>query len=405
MVLDEKKGIFEPKIKDPLMVTGAGVEFDVCPGPGLPIDELSAQLFGSELQTTAEFGRYRSACAAQSLDPQILRRASSGGVMTSIALWLLQAKVISGVTVTRFQRTPAGPRAISCIARNRKELIHAQGSKYCPTSNASLIRECRNSGGAYLFIGTPCQVGALRLAIRKEPELAGTFPLTMANFCGGYRDYRYLDGVIRNYGLRPSNNRFFRFRGGGWPGSMMSEDARGKRCCFPYPHYDSDKYVPKQKRCTLCIDGTGLLADFACGDAWIGRFMKGEMGPDGWSIILSRSRKAEGIMKELDTAGWIRTEEISECELFHSQRSNLSSKISRQKKRSVLLKMLGQVVPQWDVVLPEGDTSYFREARILFQKTTMFQKCVNYFRITTCYKMVRFVYRHVRQWKARRSSC
>lgn len=404
MVLDEKEGIFKPKINDPSKVTGGGVEFDVCPGPGLPINELSAQLFGSELSSTLEFGRYRSALAAQCTDPQIMRRASSGGVMTSIALWLLQTKKIEGVTVTRFQRTPSGPRAVSYIARSRKELLHAQGSKYCPTLNASLIRECRNSGGAYLFIGTPCQVGALRLAVRKEPELAGTFPLTMANFCGGYRDYRYLDGVIRNYGLHPSNNRFFRFRGGGWPGSMMAEDARGKRCCFPYPHYDSDKYVPKQKRCTLCIDGTGLLADFACGDAWVGRFMKGEMGPNGWSIIVARSREAEGIVGDLRATGWIRTAAISYDEMLYSQRTNLASKISRQKKRSELLRMLGQVVPQWDVALPEGGgTGYFREAWILLQKTIVFQRSLSFLRKTWGYKTTRFIYRRMKWWRARRS--
>ena len=215
MGLDEKQGIYKPEIVNPSAVSGSGIEFWlVFPGPGLCINVMSERLFGADLPVTPEFGRYRSAIAAQSTDSQVLQRASSGGVMTTIAIWLLEQGVIAGATVARLSNNRSGPRTVSYIARNRKELLHAQGSKYCPTITNALIRECREAGGAYLFIGTPCQVGSLRLAIDRDPALEKIFPFTMANFCGGYRDFRYLDGVIRNYGSRPEDNRFFRFRGG-----------------------------------------------------------------------------------------------------------------------------------------------------------------------------------------------
>jgi len=396
MEFDGKQGIYKPEIIDPAKVSGSDIEFSVCPGPGLPLENLSKSLFGADLPTTPEFGRYRVAFAAQSVNPQILQRASSGGVMTTIALWLMEKGVINGATVTRFQKHTAGPRTISYIARNRKDLLHAQGSKYCPTSTNALIRECREIGGAYLFVGTPCQVGALRMAINRDPALATVFPYTMANFCGGYRDFRYLDGVIRKYGLHPEDNRFFRFRGGGWPGSMLAEDTLGRRCSTAYPDYGSSKYVAKQKRCTLCIDGTGHLADFACGDAWIDRFTRGEMGAGGWSIVVVRSAQAEKVFDDIRSAGLVKTVPVSHEELLYSQRFNLSSKISRQKKRVRLLKALGQAVPEWDIKLPEGKNTYRNELIILIQKTVLYQDLKNFWRKTFIFKFARHLFKAIR---------
>ena len=401
MGLDEKQGIYKPEIVDPSAMSGSGIEFSVCPGPGLRINYMSERLFGADLPVTPEFGRYRSAVAAQSTDSHILQRASSGGVMTTIALWLLEQGVIAGATVARFQKDPTGPRTVSYIARNRKELLHAQGSKYCPTTTNALIRECRETGGAYLFIGTPCQVGALRLAIDRDPALEKIFPFTMANFCGGYRDFRYLDGVIRNYGSRPEHNRFFRFRGGGWPGSMLAEDSRGKRSSRPYPSYVSADYVAKQKRCVLCIDGTGQLADFACGDAWIDRFTKGAMGPGGWSIAMARSRRAQEVLDEIREASLIKTTPLSHEDLLYSQRYNLSSKISRQKKRMKVLKSLGRVVTQWDIELPEGNTTYRKELTVLLQKTNFYQGVRLFWRKTPVFKFIQFIVHALRAWLRR----
>jgi len=188
----------------------------------------------------------------------------------------------------------------------------------------------------------------------------------MGNFCGGYRDFRYLDGMLQFSKVRPSDVVSFRFRGGGWPGSMRAKTQDGRVVSQPYPHYRSRAFVNKQRRCSLCIDGTALLADFACGDAWMDRFANTR---HGWSIILARSAFARVILQEMIACERLASQEVSRDEILYSQRFNLDSKINRQKKRRAVYRFLGLACPEFDVPLPRGRTSYHKELKILLLKS------------------------------------
>ena len=340
------------------------IPFEICPGKGMPLQELGEKLFGESLAWTPTLGRYRLAVAAHSTDSELLEHATSGAVMTAIALDLLNHKEVDGVTVTRFVYGPAGPRPVSYIARNRQDLLSAQGSKYCPTSTNLLIRECLADSGRYLFVGTPCQVGSLRQACMHDDSLKKTFPYTMANFCGGFRDLRQINWLIRKFGLNPKDVTFFRHRGGGQPGSMKIEDRDGRQHIEPYPAYYSLNPISKNRRCALCIDGTGHLADFACGDAWVERFLKDRYP---WSIILARSQQAQSVIQRMQSEQLLVTTDIAVEEILYSQRSNLNSKITRQYKRRRLMSLMGLTLPEWDVKLPVSG-SYYQEIRTLILK-------------------------------------
>jgi coenzyme F420 hydrogenase subunit beta len=368
MIPDEGRGVLLPRIADRSRVTGSAKELAVCPAKGLPIRKMGRELFPSAEHDTPELGRYVSAIAAHSTNPAVLENAASGGVMTEIAWYLLESGRVDGVTATRFVYGPAGPRTECYVARSREELLDAQGSKYCPTSTNQLVRECAETGGRYLFVGTPCQIAALRLAVGEQPDLAESFPLTMANFCGGYCDFRSLDDIISAQGLDPSQIDYFRFRGGGQPGSMRATATDGRSVSYPYPDYLAFSSIQKQNRCVFCVDATGELADFACGDAWIPRFLEDEYP---WSIILARAPAAQETIEELRSVGRIRTAEVQFEEIRDSQASNLSSKRDRQYKRMRICRAFGIALPEWDVDLPTEGSTYLAELLVLFGKTAI----------------------------------
>ena len=126
--------------------------------------------------------------------------------------------------------------------------------------------------------------------------------------------------------------------------------------------------APKQKRCWYCVDATGELADLACGDAWIKRFLQDEYP---WSIILARSEFSVRIIDEMVSDGLIETEPVSAQEIIDSQRSNISSKKYRQYERVRVSRLLGITMPRWDVELLRGKSSYLRELRVLLGKTRL----------------------------------
>lgn len=365
MVLNEAKGIFEPQILDPERFDPTGTAFAACPGKGVRYGELNEKQFGEPLKDL-NLGTYESAIAARSADPQRRLNAASGGVMTLIAEHLLLQGKINGATSTRFVPGPRGPRTEVYIANTPELLQQSMGSKYCPTTTGELIATGKETGGPYLFIGTPCQVASLRQAALNDPELDQIFPYTMANFCGGYRDFRYLDGMIRESGLAPDKVEEFRFRGGGWPGSMRAKTTDGSVAEQPYPKFDSDALVNKQYRCTLCVDGTGLLADFACGDAWIDR-LRGDTG--GWSVILARSNRAKLAIDDMTQTGLLEQLAVEKQEILDSQKFNLESKIDRQSKRMQLHRLLRKPVPSYDVELPPSTSTLWQEFKVVFGKS------------------------------------
>jgi len=368
MVFDDKRSIFVPEIIDTNRASGKGIEFRVCPGKGFPIMEIAEQLYSDAPNRSFELGLYRTAIAAHSTEERIIKNAASGGVMTEIARYLIDKNLVKGVTASRFIYGPKGPRTESFIARTFDDLLAAQGSKYCPTTTNVLARQCVETGRRYLFIGTPCQVAGLRLATREDSNLAKVFPYTMANFCGGFHNFRQLEDLITFDRIDPTKVEYFRFRRDGQPGSMFARTTDGRTISASYPNYLHRSDVPKHKRCSYCVDATGELADFACGDAWIERLLQTQQS---WSIILTRSHFAEQIVNELISAGRIVVTPVSFEELCESQRKNLMSKKFRQYKRMRISRLLGITMPEWDVQLPRGNSTYLHEARVLFVKTRL----------------------------------
>lgn len=338
------RGMLYPVLSQPISTWGAGLEFDVCPGKGYNILQMGKELFSDAPQTDIELGRWLGAWAGRSLKGDLNANASSGGLMTAIADHLLNS-VVDGVVVTRMKYGSPGPRTETVIAISTEELIAAQGSKYCPVPTLDIVRAIESFPGRVLFIGTPCQIAALRMLQKISPALREKIPLTMGNFCGGFRDLRETDTVIKRSGIRPGDVVRFRYRGGGQPGSMVIEDHECHRSALPYPGYARMTGYVKHKRCRLCVDATAELADFSCGDAWIPRFLN---SGQAWSLVLTRSEYAEAILQEMVIQKKIKLAEVTIDELKKSQHDNLSSKKTRQYARQRLYKKFGIQIPKFD---------------------------------------------------------
>jgi coenzyme F420 hydrogenase subunit beta len=359
---DSARGHSVPSGASSVLNEPGSVEFTVCPGPGFPLDAMSRGSFG-DMPTSLELGRYHLSVAARATDGRVTERASSGGVMTAIGAYLLTTSTVDAVIATGYRYDPIGPRPVSLPMCSLEDLLGAQGSKYCPTSPNQLIARCRSAETPHLFIGTPCQVASLRVSIAQDPRLSDVFPLTMANFCGGLRSTHFMDALLRRYSIPASQVHSFQFRDSR-TGGLRIEDKAGHVVSQSYPEYARGIRVAKLKRCLLCIDATAQLADFACGDAWIPRYQN---RPHAWSIVLARSERAVKVLMGMQQSGLLDIEPVSATEVIESQRSNLTSKITRQRKRMKLLSLLGATLPRWDVELPDG-SSYSAEARVLLSK-------------------------------------
>lgn len=333
-----------------------------CPSKGYDLKTIGKRLFG-DVNYKYELGYYRNLWLTHTNNKGLLQNASSGGIMSQIALSMLSTGVVDGVITTVFTYTSNQVRTETIIASNEQELISGQGSKYCPTSTLSILKEldpCKK----YLLIGTPCQIAGFRLYSQIEENLKAIIPFTISNFCGGYRDYRELDYFVTKV-AHISDVVFFRHRGGGQPGSMKIEGKNNEVFQYPYPEYAKLSNYVKNERCTLCMDATGELADFSCGDAWLEH--KDKSSP--WSIVIARSEFASCFLEELIKRGDLsKGEDISADDVIESQRSNITSKKYRQFKRIKVRDFLLRFSPNWYDNYDIKSGTYLGEFRIILAK-------------------------------------
>jgi coenzyme F420 hydrogenase subunit beta len=316
---------------------------EICPGYGYDISK-SVNRKESK-RYSLELGSYISVFAAQCTDKDILPNATSGGIMSAIGVYLLEGHIVDGVIVTGMKYGSQGPKPFGYIARTKEMILNGQGSKYLPSPTMSILNEIISTPGKYVVIGTPCQIAGLEKARLTNKILDKSIYLTIANFCGGFRDFRETEILIKKNEFELSEITELKYRGNGQPGFMTIIDKNNKKQMLPYPQYAKMTGIMKDHRCRTCIDATGELADISCGDAWLNKFIKRD---SGWSITMTRSTKADKIIEVMKQKRLITFENVSESEVIQSQEGNISSKKYRQYSRRTIYKLLRIPLPNWE---------------------------------------------------------
>ena len=359
---DERQGMFLPHGGSQLSSRQHTAILSVCPGKGYDINGLSEKLFPDATHVDPELGRWCGMWAARSCEDELTRDAASGGLMTAIPKYLTESGRSDAALVTGIQYGTSGPRPQPIVARTATDLKSAQGSKYAPSPTLAPLLSACEIARHLAVVGTPCQIAAVRMMQQSDPRLREKISFCIGNFCGGFRDLRETDTLIRRAGLEPARVRKFRYRGDGQPGRMYMEDDTGSQRHLPYPDYAKRTGFAKHIRCRLCVDATAELADFACGDAWLPRFLKSGRS---WSILLARSHNACEVVEEMASRGLVELTEIRAQEVKQSQRGNLQSKKARQRARRRLYRGLGLALPTFDTSYHNEDGGILLELRVL----------------------------------------
>ena len=317
----------------------------VCPGKGYDIQGMAEHLFSNEAYYHMPLGYVNSLFAAHSLSEEVLKNASSGGMITEILIYLIEKKIVDYVSVTQFVCDKDGVHTKTFLTADRQEIIKAQGSKYCPCNFESLLEELHSQKGRVAIMATPCVIAGLReIEEHASSYLKSTIVFHIANFCGGYKSFNNIERLAKIHHVDIRDLKDFRFRGGGQPGSLRFVENSGKEAGTPYPNYVGMTGYSKMLRCHLCPDATGELADISCGDAWIPKYQKDK---NTWSMIICRNNFALRVINEMQKEGCIFSESVTEQEVEQSQRLNLASKKKRQLARMKLYDFLHYSIPEF----------------------------------------------------------
>ena len=106
--------------------------YDACPGKGFNYPSLVHNIFDSEVDDW-RIGFYKDLFVGYSLNDSIRKNGASGGVITSLLIYLLKNKIIDGAVIVK-QGSPKPWLAKPIIATTEDEIVQCAQSVYSPVS-------------------------------------------------------------------------------------------------------------------------------------------------------------------------------------------------------------------------------------------------------------------------------
>ena len=334
---------------------GCSMCYRVCPGKGINLREISKQFFKREkFNFDYYLGYYLNTYEGYSNNFEIRYHSSSGGVLTHFLIFLLDKKIIDGAVITRFKsESPLEPETI--IARTREEIILGKGSKYCPVSLNGISSKLKKLKGKYIVVGLPCHIHGFRkyekIDLKFKKKILGYFSI----YCSSTRTYYGTEYLLSYYKINTKDLNYFAYRDDGCLG-FMKAITKDKEIKIPYKEYYSKmRSYFKPKRCLLCVDHYGDLADLSFGDLQIGKYKEEKREINS---IISRNQYFDELLNQAKDEGVISINYVDKTMVNNSQKTMLIHKRKLASLNLYLDEKIGKIVPKYDIILPFNYTLY-----------------------------------------------
>lgn len=315
-----------------------------CPGLGIDVQGLYLDHYG-HLPANWITGEVVRARTGFSSDPTIRKNSSSGGVITSVLLYLLESRQIDGAFVVQ-QGVPTPEQASVVLARTRAEIIAASQSVYIPVSVLDGLA-LAVPGERYAMTVVPDQAASLR-ALQRDGHAAAQ---QIEHLIGPYTGTAIYPGAIRtllrSQGVKSSDPiTSLKWRAGDWPGYLEVVTASGRvvRSKKVYYNFLIPFFVTQNS--LQNIDFVNEFCDLSVGDAWSPKF-EGMGG--GHSVFVTRSESMESVIQQMEDADLLTTEPIDAIEAADMHGHMLDFKKRGGHIRNSWRRRTGRSAPQYGV--------------------------------------------------------
>jgi coenzyme F420 hydrogenase subunit beta len=294
----------------------------ICPGYIVDANTNNMATTSSPMRTEADhaFGPAMEIWEGHASDPEIRYRASSGGILTALALYCLEHENMNFVLHTGINEDrPWENRTVKSSTRD--ELLARTGSRYAPASPCEGLAAIEESDSPCVFIGKPCDASAVSMLRRDRPKLDRNLGLVLTFFCAGTPSTQGTLDLAESLKVNPKLIDSVRYRGEGWPGRFrIVYDDKRREQSLSYSESWGELTHYRSLRCNLCPDGLGRLADISCGDAW-------ENSTDsenpGLSLVVVRTAKGKRILQGAINANYVQLQPASASNVFAAQNNLL----------------------------------------------------------------------------------
>lgn len=291
-------GRLRPRTLKPLPDAALDAIARTCPGSvasGLP-DSLRTP----NTRMDDVWGPYQSVVRAYASDPDVRFRGSTGGVLTALALHLLDSGSVEFIAhVSADPRRPM--RSVAHVSATRADVLAAAGSRYGPAAPLTHISSLLDREEPFAFIGKPCDVTALRNLAAVDDRVDRFCRVMLTLVCGGASELSKSADVLEGLGIEEDELSLFRYRGYGNPGRTRIETNNGRAEELSYNDMWEDESTWRiQYRCKVCPDAIGEASDLAASDLWPGGGPTGEDA--GFNGVITRTDAGAGLLADAVSA-------------------------------------------------------------------------------------------------------
>lgn len=303
-------GLLTAVVRDDVC-TRCGKCRQACPGQGIDL--------GLPGQIDPFRGEVCAAYVGHACDDAIRSRGQSGGLVSALLLFLLDTRRIdAGMVVSMPNDGSLRPR--TALARTRREILAAQGSKYCPAgANAALGAVA--AGDRVAVVGSPCQMHGIGRSAQHHCDWVAGIEYRIGLFCDRTLLYSCMDRMRSDAGLSTERIAGLEYRSKarkGWPGEVCFHLGSGEERFYPSSLRTRLKDYFTVPRCRLCFDKLNVLSDVSAGDAY-----GVSDSAQGNSAVIARNQKGLSLLQEACASGYVVLEQIDVEMILKGQRVEL----------------------------------------------------------------------------------
>ena len=300
------------------------------------------------------WGNIEMVVGAYASDADIRKKASSGGALTALALYLLDTGKVDGII--QVSQDASNPTKTVCqISTTREQVLNCCGSRYSISSPWYELSTKVDMTKKYAAIGKPCDILALR-RLRDYDKKYNCIEYLLSFFCAGLPSQDAQRELLSKIGCKNEKCTSLTYRGNGWPGYTTAIDADGKEYTMEYSRAWG-KILGRDVHpyCRLCIDGIGEAADISCGDGWYIKDGEPDFTErDGRNIVFTRNAIGTRLLKSAMESGYVVYENWENLDELKIIQKHQYTRKTTMKSKLLGYNLCLRKVPSYDGKLLSG---------------------------------------------------
>lgn len=268
--------------------------YDVCPHT----DALLLEALGFVTDAPnrrASLGYYRKVLLAQSVDSELRKLSHGGGVVTAILMNSIKKGFIDSAVVSEEEKA-SKLKLQPSISLVPDDILSAIDAGFFPSAVAKAFGKAVHDYGKanIAFVGTPCQVLALRKLESWEHKIMGSLKVVIGLMClWSFSLKKLLKDIEKEYAVKPSEIKKI----------SLDKDyiLHLKEKVVRIPITEAKRHI--LEGCLTCTDYTSQLADISVGSAY---------PLDEWSVVIVRTKIGEEIFESALEERVIRVKSLEE---------------------------------------------------------------------------------------------